>query len=42
MFEIRQLNIFIVLRLTVRAEDGEHQSDINVLITVSNIFHKAS
>ena len=30
----------IVSRLTVRAEDGEHQSDINVLITVRNLLHK--
>ena len=30
------------IRLTVRADDGVHQSDINVLITVRYLLYKAT
>ena len=31
---------FYSIRLTVRADDGVHQSDINVLITVRYLLYK--
>ena len=38
--EMKMTIPFYSIRLTVRADDGVHQSDINVLITVRYLLYK--